>query len=65
MLISDEESIAQEGLDVKHYPFKWKEAKVMAERNQRTDSNHYLPYWERVRLLYLELGGEFIDKYRE
>lgn len=54
-----EESIAQEGLDTRRYPFKWKEAKRLAEKNERTDDNRLLPYWERVRLLFLELGGEY------
>lgn len=59
------ESQATAGLDVAHYPFKWKQAQKLAQSNERQDDNRLLPYWERVRLLFLELGGEFIDGHRE
>jgi len=61
----DNESAAQQGLDIEHYPGKWRQAKVLATHNQRRDDYRLLPYWERVRLLYLELGGEFLDGHRE
>jgi hypothetical protein len=57
--MSEEEVVARQDLDVRHCPFKWKQAKRLAERNERKDDNRLLPYWERVRLLYLELGGEY------
>ena len=60
-----DEQQAQQGLDVDHYPFKWKQAQRLAESNERKDGREVLPYWERVRLLYLELGGEFTDGHRE
>jgi hypothetical protein len=50
------------GLDIKHYPGKWKTAQGLAHKPN--SDNYFLPYWERVRLLYLELGGEFIDRRR-
>ena len=48
---------AMQGLALKHYPFKWKQA-------QRLAGNHHieLPYWARVRRLYLELGGLYIGQ---
>lgn len=57
-----EESIAATGLNITGYHFKWKEAKKLALSNQRKDEYRLLPYWERVRLLFLELGGEFIGQ---
>lgn len=63
--MNGEEQVARRGLDIAHYPFKWKEAQSLAEHNERKDDNRLLPYWERVRLLYLELGGEFTDGHRE
>jgi hypothetical protein len=51
------EAEAMDGLAIKHYHFKWKSAKVMA-------GNHHqdFPYWARVRILYLELGGLYIHQ---
>ena len=59
-----DEQTAREGLDIEHYPGKWKAAQRLAESNQRRDGCELLPYWERVRLLYYELGGERIDRMR-
>jgi hypothetical protein len=58
MIKSDEET-AKQGLNVKGYGFKWRQAKRLAESNERKDDNRLLPYWERVRLIFLELGGEY------
>jgi hypothetical protein len=60
-LMSESEALAREGLDIDHYPGKWKSAQRLAASNERRDGYHLLPYWERVRLLYYELGGERID----
>ncbi len=51
------EEIATCDLDLEHYAGKWEQAKHLADRNERTDDNRLLPYWERARLLFLELGG--------
>lgn len=56
--MTDEEN-AMIGLDIVGYLGKWKKAQELAEKNERTDDNRLLPYWERVRLLYLELGGKY------
>ena len=50
-------TVAQEGLAVRYYLGKWKVAQGLAVKNERKDEARLLPYWERVRLLYLELGG--------
>lgn len=55
------EQIAAEGLNITGYAGKWKVAKELALKNERSDDNRLLPYWERVRLLFLELGGEYED----
>ncbi len=60
--VASDEKIAQEGLNVRGYHFKWKQAKALAANNDRTDAGHILPYWERVRLLFLELGGEYVHR---
>lgn len=59
MIIIDSEEQAKQGLNVSGYHFKWKRAKYLAEKNDRADDFRILPYWERVRLLFLELGGEY------
>jgi len=46
---------AKEGLNTDKYPFKWKEAQELANNTKVYPD---LPYWESVRLLYIELGGE-------
>ena len=47
-------------LDIEHYPGKFRRAQEMAMSDREyEDSRHLLPYWERVRLFYLELGGEY------
>lgn len=53
---------AMAGLDVIHYPGKWKAAQELAEKNERTDDARLLPYWERARLLFLELGGRYVGQ---
>jgi hypothetical protein len=59
-LYAEEE--AKAGLNLKGFRGKWKQAMQLARENERTDDNHLLPYWERVRLLFLELGGQYIDQ---
>ncbi len=56
--MSNEEEIASEGLDLDGFHFKWKRAKEYELKSPRTDDTRFLPYWERVRLTFLELGGE-------
>jgi hypothetical protein len=58
----DEESIASEGLDLRGFHFKWKRAKEYELNNRRTDDTRLLPYWERVRLSFLEFGGQYIGQ---
>ena len=58
------EEVASEGLDLRGYHFKWKAAKQYELVNKRTDDTRLLPYWERVRLTFLELGGERTDRRR-
>ena len=59
--MSNEEAVAAEGLNIRGYHFKWKKAQEMATRNDGDEEHRILPYWERVRLYFLELGGEFQD----
>lgn len=54
--------IAAEGLNIEGYNGKWKKAMELASRNERQDDYRLLPYWERVRVLFLELGGCYIDQ---
>ena len=52
------ETAASEDLAIRHYPFKWRQAQRLAF-NLRHHPD--IPdYWKRVRLLYLELGGEYV-----
>lgn len=57
------EEQAQADLAVRHYPGKWEQAKRLA-----LDRRHYggeyedISYWERVRYLYLELGGLYVGQ---
>ncbi len=44
-------------LNIAGYSGKWRQAKRLAETHHLQD-----PYWMRVRLLFLELGGERLDK---
>lgn len=60
--ISTDEALASEGLDIHGFHFKWKAAKEYELENKRVDDSRLLPYWERVRLTFLELGGEFIGQ---
>jgi hypothetical protein len=55
-----DEETAMQGLDTGGYAGKWRVAKELAAKNERSDDNRLLPYWERVRLLFLELGGDYI-----
>jgi hypothetical protein len=64
-LMGDEEKLAMKGLDIDHYPGKWKNAKEHVASNLNRvyeDGRHHLPYWERVRLYFLELGGCYTDE---
>jgi hypothetical protein len=56
--MTTEEAVAAEGLDLDGFHFKWKRAKEYELNSPRTDDTRLLPYWERVRLTFLELGGE-------
>lgn len=58
------EATASEGLDLDGYHFKWKQAKEYELISPRTDDTRLLPYWERVRLTFLELGGELKSRRR-
>ena len=55
-----DEEIASIDLNIAGYHGKWKAAQELAVKNERSDDNRLLPYWERVRLLFLELGGEYL-----
>ncbi len=56
-IMSDEEQIATEGLDLLGYEPKWEAAKAFAARNQLTEDLCLLPFWERARVVFLTLGG--------
>lgn len=56
-----DEKRASEGLNVRGYSGKWRKAQEIALRNE-TDDIRLLPYWERVRVIFLELGGEYINE---
>lgn len=62
-----EEQIAAEGLNIRGYHGKWKRAQEIVSdgKDGTEDGRRLLPYWERVRLLFLELGGEFTDEHQE
>lgn len=62
--MSNDEQMAAEGLNIRGYAGKWKAAQELAAKNERSDDNRLLPFWERVRLLFLELGGEYSDPRR-
>ena len=53
---------AEQGLNITGYAGKWKHAQEYELNTPRTDDMRLLPYWERVRLTFLELGGEFIGQ---
>lgn len=57
MAVISDKQIAMEGLKPELYPVRWRDAERLATSNERTDDARLLPYWERVRLLYLEMGG--------
>ena len=59
----EREAQAGEGLNIGGFQCKWEKAKELAAKNDRTDDNRLLPYWERVRLIFLELGGGYVDQY--
>ena len=54
--------IATEGLSIKGFAGKWKAAQKYENYSPRKDDMRLLPYWERVRLTFLELGGEYIGQ---
>ncbi len=54
--------IATEGLNIKGFSGKWKQAQEYERDSPRTDDTRLLPYWERVRLTFLELGGEYVGQ---
>lgn len=58
----DNKGVALEGLDIIHYNGKFKVAKESEIETKRTGPEKYLPYWERVRLTFLELGGCYIGQ---
>jgi hypothetical protein len=57
--MKEAERTAMQGLDTGGYAGKWRTAKELALKNERSDDNRRLPYWERVRILFLELGGDY------
>ncbi len=59
VLMTEKESMR--GLAIRHYSGKWKQAQRLA-----SDSRHHpeLDHWSRVRVLYLELGGLYIQQLR-
>jgi hypothetical protein len=57
------EQQAAQGLNVTGYAGKWRVAQELAIKNERTDDARLLPYWERVRLLFLELGGAYTNEH--
>lgn len=59
--MTDEEQQARSELNIAGFRGKWRKAQDLAIGNERSDDNSLLPYWERVRLLFLELGGETLD----
>lgn len=50
---------AADGLSIRRYSGKWKKAQVMAKDRRNLRDRKGLSYWERVRVLFLELGGTF------
>jgi hypothetical protein len=62
-----EKEIALNGLNIRGYADKFNRAKELVslhiqENRQFEDDRHLLPFWERVRLCFLELGGEYLKK---
>lgn len=49
-------------LAVKHYGGKWKHAKEYVSGGHDAKDRAGMPYWNRVRLVYLELGGEYVEQ---
>lgn len=60
-MITTDETIASEDLNVTGYSGKWRAAKEIAVEGKHDSRHTGLPYWERVRVIFLELGGERID----
>lgn len=56
------EQVSSEDLDISGYNGKWKQAQRLATKNERIDDIRLLPYWERVRVLFLELGGDYLKE---
>jgi hypothetical protein len=52
------ESAAREGLNIAAYPGKWQEAQRLAHNDNLSEDHRSLPYWERVRYIFQELGGQ-------
>jgi hypothetical protein len=61
-LITTSEVIAAQELNVKGYSGKWKVAKKIAVDEKCRRHLIGLPYWERVRNIFLELGGERLNR---
>lgn len=49
---------AKRGLETSLYPFKWADAQRLAQSPDLSENHRILPFWERVRMIYIELGGE-------
>lgn len=60
-MIQSNESIAAQELNIRGYAGKWKAAKELAVDGKHDHRHSGLPYWERVRVIFLELGGERLD----
>lgn len=57
------EEQAKQDLAVLHYPGKWAQARQMGhDRRYFTGPYEGFSYWERVRYLYLELGGLYVGQ---
>jgi hypothetical protein len=61
MVIQSSEAIASQELNVSGYSGKWRAAKEIAIEGKYSSHLRGLPYWERVRNIFLELGGERLD----
>ena len=54
-----DEKAASEGLNIHNPDGKriWSKAKILALQSIAKYENKYLPYWMRVHLIFLEMGG--------
>lgn len=57
--MDQEEAIAKQGLNLSGYGFKWRQAQGLVDNGAVRGDILLLPYWEQVRLTFLELGGEY------